>query len=126
MDLNHWRQMKRYPLLRVAAWLTVAAWCLPCAGAKEILGAFRNRLAPAAEKHRPDLVLISAGFDSRAGDPLGRFTLSDGDFVELTRMLMEIADKYADGRLISVLEGGYNLAGLASAAAAHVSELRRL
>jgi acetoin utilization deacetylase AcuC-like enzyme len=94
-------------------------------GAKEILGAFRSRLAPAAEEHRPDLVLISAGFDSRIGDPLGRFTLSDDDFAELTRILMEIADRHAAGRLISVLEGGYNLAGLASAAAAHVGELRK-
>jgi acetoin utilization deacetylase AcuC-like enzyme len=94
-------------------------------GAKEIIGAFRERLLPAAQKHRPDLVLISAGFDSRAGDPLGRFTLSDADFAELTRMMMDIADRHAGGRVVSVLEGGYNLAGLASAAAAHVSELRR-
>jgi acetoin utilization deacetylase AcuC-like enzyme len=94
-------------------------------GAKEIIGAFRERLFPAAQRHRPDLVLISAGFDSRAGDPLGRFTLSDADFAELTRMMMDIADRHAGGRVVSVLEGGYNLAGLASAAAAHVSELRR-
>jgi acetoin utilization deacetylase AcuC-like enzyme len=94
-------------------------------GAKEIIGAFRERLLPAAQRHRPDLILISAGFDSRAGDPLGRFTLSDADFAELTRMMMDIADRHAGGRVVSVLEGGYNLAGLASAAAAHVSELRK-
>jgi acetoin utilization deacetylase AcuC-like enzyme len=95
------------------------------AGATEILGAFRDRLLPAAAKFRPDLVLVSAGFDSRAGDPLGRFTLSDGDFAALTQLVMEIADKHATGRLVSILEGGYNLAGLASAAAAHVAQLRR-
>jgi acetoin utilization deacetylase AcuC-like enzyme len=94
-------------------------------GAKEILGAFRERLLPAAEKFGPDFVMISAGFDSRAGDPLGRFTLSDSDFAALTRLVMDIADKHAGGRLVSVLEGGYNLAGLASATAAHVEELRR-
>ena len=93
-------------------------------GARQILGAFRDRLLPAAKRHRPDFVLISAGFDSRAGDPLGRFTLNDIDFMELTRMIMEVADAHAGGRLVSVLEGGYNLAGLASAAAAHVSALR--
>ena len=72
---------------------------------------------------KPDLVLVSAGFDSRLGDPLGRFTLEDDDFAELTRIVLEIAHKHAGGRLVSVLEGGYNLAGLGSAAAAHVSTL---
>jgi acetoin utilization deacetylase AcuC-like enzyme len=73
---------------------------------------------------KPELVLISAGFDSRRGDPLGQFTLSDEDFGDLTHQMLDIADKHAAGRLISVLEGGYNLAGLGSAAAAHVSALR--
>jgi acetoin utilization deacetylase AcuC-like enzyme len=79
---------------------------------------------PAAEKFRPDLVMISAGFDSRKGDPLGRFLLTDDDFAELTTLVMEIADKHAGGRLISVLEGGYNLSGLAAAALRHVETLR--
>ncbi|MGA2589787.1 MAG: histone deacetylase [Bryobacteraceae bacterium] len=95
------------------------------AGRAEILGAFENQLLPAAQDFRPDLVLISAGFDSREGDPLGRFTLSDQDFADLTTLLMEIADDHAGGRLVSVLEGGYNLSGLASAAVAHVKALRR-
>jgi len=68
-------------------------------------------------------VLISAGFDSREGDPLGRFRLADTDFTELTRMMLEIADQHASGRVVSVLEGGYSLNGLASAATAHVEEL---
>ena len=92
-------------------------------GRKEILGAVENSLAPAAEWFRPDLVVISAGFDSRLGDPLGRFTLTDGDFADLTRTVMEIAARHAGGRVVSVLEGGYNLDGLASAAAAHVEVL---
>ena len=92
-------------------------------GRAEILGAVQGSLLPAAERFQPDLVLISAGFDSRAGDPLGRFTLTDRDFADLTRTAIEIADRYAGGRVVSVLEGGYNLEGLARAAAAHVEAL---
>ncbi len=77
----------------------------------------------AADLFKPDLVLTSAGFDSRLGDPLGDFTLSDQDFADLTHVMLEIADKHAGGRLVSVLEGGYDLAGLASAATAHVQAL---
>jgi acetoin utilization deacetylase AcuC-like enzyme len=76
------------------------------AGGKEIIGAFRDKLLPAAEEFKPDLVLISAGFDSRAGDPLGHFQLTDADFEELTRMILDIAGRHADSRLVSVLEGG--------------------
>jgi acetoin utilization deacetylase AcuC-like enzyme len=93
------------------------------AGRSEILGAFEDRLLTAACEFRPELVLISAGFDSRLGDPLGRFTLSDVDFADLTRLILEIADTYAGGRLISVLEGGYSLDGLAAASSAHVAAL---
>ena len=92
-------------------------------GRDEILGAFRNKLIPAMKDFRPDLVLISAGFDSRAGDPLGQFLLDDGDFAELTSLLREIADQYAEGRLMSVLEGGYSLPGLTRAVAAHAGAL---
>jgi acetoin utilization deacetylase AcuC-like enzyme len=92
-------------------------------GREEIGGAFRERLIPAMEKFQPELVMISAGFDSREGDPLGQFTLADEDFAELTRMLMDIAEKHAGGRVVSVLEGGYSLSGLASGIAAHVTTL---
>ena len=68
-------------------------------------------------------MLVSAGFDSRLGDPLGEFTLRDGDFRDLTNLMLEVADATASGRLVSVLEGGYNLEGLASASAAHVRAL---
>ncbi len=93
-------------------------------GRKEILGAVQNALIPAMETFRPDLVLISAGFDSRIGDLLGGFTLTDPDFTDLTTALMEIAARHAAGRIVSVLEGGYTLSGLASATAAHVQRLR--
>lgn len=92
-------------------------------GRVEILGAVENSLMPAMENFRPDLVLISAGFDSRIDDLLGNFTLADDDFIDLTLRVMELADHYAKGRVVSILEGGYNLEGLACAAAAHVQTL---
>ena len=92
-------------------------------GHADIVGAFRKKLLPAMVTYRPELVILSAGFDSRRGDPLGRFVLRDEDFRELTEIAMEIADASAKGRLLSVLEGGYNLTGLGSAATAHVEGL---
>jgi acetoin utilization deacetylase AcuC-like enzyme len=92
-------------------------------GRKEILGAVQNSLRPAMERFQPELVLISAGFDSRIGDLLGRFTLTDEDFIDLTRAVLEMADRHAAGRVVSMLEGGYSLDGLASSAAAHVGAL---
>jgi acetoin utilization deacetylase AcuC-like enzyme len=93
-------------------------------GRREILGAFQEKLAPAMEKFKPELVLISAGFDSRVDDPLGNFLLSDADFADLTRVMLEVADEHASGRLVSVLEGGYNLTGLGSALRSHVQALQ--
>jgi acetoin utilization deacetylase AcuC-like enzyme len=92
-------------------------------GRREILGAFEQMLAPAAKKVKPELVLISAGFDSRIEDPLGNFLLTDADFADLTRVMLGIANESAGGRLVSVMEGGYNLTGLASAARSHVQAL---
>ncbi len=94
------------------------------AGREQILTAFRKDFAPKMDEFKPDLVLISAGFDSRLGDPLGHFRLSDADFAELTTILMEIADKHSGGRLVSVLEGGYNLEGLTKAVTAHSKALQ--
>ena len=93
-------------------------------GRHEILGtALEGSLMPAMERFRPELVMISAGFDSREGDLLGRFTLTDEDFRDLTRAVMEIAARSAASRVVSVLEGGYNLEGLAAATRAHVETL---
>lgn len=89
------------------------------AGRAEVMEAFTTGLLPSAEAFAPDLVLISAGFDARAGDPLGDLRLTDADFHDLTEMVCGIADRHAGGRVVSVLEGGYNLAGLGSAAVAH-------
>ena len=92
-------------------------------GRTEILGGFQEYLMKEAKAFRPDLVLISAGFDSRLGDPLGQFRLTDPDFRDLTSVMMEIAETHAGGRLVSLLEGGYSLAGLAAGVSAHVRTL---
>ncbi|HUS37498.1 MAG TPA: histone deacetylase, partial [Verrucomicrobiae bacterium] len=89
-------------------------------GRAQVFGAFETRLLKAAEKFKPEFIFISAGFDSRIDDPLGAFTLTDEDFMDLTRLIKKIASDHAQGRVVSVLEGGYNLDGLGKAAAAHV------
>lgn len=93
-------------------------------GMEEIGTAFRGPFTKKMQEFKPDLVIISAGFDSRKGDPLGQLTLTDEDFVSLTKILMEIAGEFASGNLVSVLEGGYNQSGLAKAVAAHLGALR--
>jgi acetoin utilization deacetylase AcuC-like enzyme len=93
------------------------------AGRSEILGALETKLVASMEKFKPELVLVSAGFDSRVDDPLGRFTLTDQDFGDLTKLMRQIADTHAQGRIVSLLEGGYSLTGLASASSAHVTAL---
>jgi acetoin utilization deacetylase AcuC-like enzyme len=92
-------------------------------GMEQIGAAFRGPFTKKMQEFKPDLVIISAGFDSRLGDPLGQFTLSDEDFATLTKILMEMAGEFAEGRLVSVLEGGYNQAGLAKAVSSHVSAM---
>jgi acetoin utilization deacetylase AcuC-like enzyme len=90
---------------------------------KPIGEAFETKLLPAITAFKPDLIMISAGFDSRVDDPLGQFKMTDDDFATLTKLLMKAADDHCQGRLVSVLEGGYNLTGLASAVTAHVGAL---
>lgn len=92
-------------------------------GMDEIGAAFHGAFTKKMTEFKPDLVIISAGFDSRLDDPLGQFTLTDDDFAALTRVLLDIADTHAKGRLVSVLEGGYHQAGLASAVKSHLGAL---
>ncbi|HWL53449.1 MAG TPA: histone deacetylase [Chthoniobacteraceae bacterium] len=89
-------------------------------GRDEVLGALEKHFIPAMEKFQPELFLISAGFDSRKGDPLGHFNLLDEDFAELTRLMMKLAAVHCQGRIVSVMEGGYNPPGLAAAVEAHL------
>ena len=95
------------------------------AGRAEFMAAFENELLPAVDRFRPELMIISAGFDARQGDPLGRLELTDEDYIDLTGLLVDAARQHCGGRLVSVLEGGYNLSGLASAAAAHCGRLQK-
>lgn len=99
---------------------------LPAGSGREvILPVYGRTLRDEMRNYRPDFVLISAGFDSRSGDPLGQFQLADPDFVELTSILLEVADVHCGGRLVSVLEGGYSLIGLPAAATAHLQTLQQ-
>ena len=87
--------------------------------------AFEAALDEMAANFTPDLIIISAGFDSHLGDPLGQLLLEDKDFVDLTRALKEWAASSCQGRLVSCLEGGYNLETLGETVRAHVEELSR-
>ena len=90
-------------------------------GKKEIVDyAFGTELPKKMVQFKPELILISAGFDSRIDDPLGQFKLTDQDFFTLTKIILNIARDYGDSRVLSVLEGGYNLEGLASASVSHL------
>ncbi len=89
----------------------------------DMLRYWDNALSPAVAAFDPDFVLVSAGFDSRRDDLLGCFDLTDDAFRRMTRLAMDYADSCCDGRLVSLLEGGYNLDGTALAAAAHVETL---
>ena len=99
---------------------------VPLAGGsarQEVLGAFERKLIPAMREFKPQFVIISAGFDAEAGDPYGGFGLENADFIDLTRIMLKIADQYAEGRLVSVLEGGYRLDALGQFCGSHVAEL---
>lgn len=85
--------------------------------------AFDLVLLPRLETFQPELVIVSAGFDAHMRDPLGGLNLVEADFAWATQVLMDVADKHSGGRLVSVLEGGYDLEGLARSAAAHVMTL---
>ncbi|HEY8504380.1 MAG TPA: histone deacetylase [Gemmataceae bacterium] len=84
---------------------------------------FARALERAAAKIRPELVLVSAGFDAHALDPIGGLTLGAEDFAALTRRVLDVARVHAGGRLVSCLEGGYHLGALAESVAAHLGEL---
>jgi acetoin utilization deacetylase AcuC-like enzyme len=90
---------------------------------RDMLDAWDRKLLPAAARFGPDFIIISAGFDSRRDDLLGCFDVTDDAFSRMTRTAMAVAKDYCGGRLVSLLEGGYNADGLARAAAAHVSVL---
>jgi acetoin utilization deacetylase AcuC-like enzyme len=95
----------------------------PGNGGAEFRDAMETIILPRLREFRPDLVIISAGFDAHIRDPLANLNLTEADFGWATRKLMEVADLSASGRVVSVLEGGYDLQGLQESVAAHVTAL---
>jgi acetoin utilization deacetylase AcuC-like enzyme len=94
-------------------------------GGKEFHTAFEQSILPRLRDFHADLIVISAGFDAHIRDPLANLNLVEADFGWVTRQIMAVADQSAQGRVVSVLEGGYDLEGLAQSAAAHVTALMR-
>ena len=90
---------------------------------EDYINIFHSKLSPAVEKFKPDLILISAGFDAHQDDHLSGMLLSENGFSELTKIVVDLANKFCGGRIISILEGGYNLEKLASSVAAHIKVL---
>ncbi len=94
-------------------------------GGDKFRDAFETVILPRLRDFRPDILIISAGFDAHTRDPLANLNLVEADFTWVTQRLMQIADESAQGRIVSLLEGGYDLQGLARSAAAHVTALMR-
>jgi acetoin utilization deacetylase AcuC-like enzyme len=92
-------------------------------GSEVFRAAYANQVFPALNSFKPELVLISAGFDAHADDPLAQLELTDEDYGWVTDELMAIADQHAGGRLVSALEGGYDLGALGRSTAIHVQRL---
>jgi acetoin utilization deacetylase AcuC-like enzyme len=90
---------------------------------KDYIDAFQTHVLPALHRFQPQLLLISAGFDAHADDPLASINLTDDSFGRMTEMLLEISAKYCDGRIVSVLEGGYNLKALARSVESHLKAM---
>jgi acetoin utilization deacetylase AcuC-like enzyme len=92
-------------------------------GGAQFRSAFENAILPQLTKFAPELIIISAGFDAHFRDPLASLNLRAEDFGWVTKKLMDVADSCAGGRIVSVLEGGYDLQGLKESVAAHVTAL---
>jgi acetoin utilization deacetylase AcuC-like enzyme len=92
-------------------------------GGAELRDAVRDRWLPALDDQQPELILISAGFDAHREDPLAGLQFVENDYAWVTRELVAVAGRYAEGRIVSSLEGGYALSALGRSAAAHVREL---
>jgi len=95
----------------------------PGAGGVEFNQAYTSIILPAIESFAPELIIISAGFDAHWRDPLASLNLEEEDYASATQMLMDLADRHAGSRIVSLLEGGYDLQSLADSVAAHVKTL---
>jgi acetoin utilization deacetylase AcuC-like enzyme len=94
-------------------------------GGEAFRDAFNDVILPRLRTFEPELMIISAGFDAHTRDPLANLNLVEDDFAWVTRRLMEVADRFGHGRVVSILEGGYDLDGLSRSVAVHVSALMR-
>jgi acetoin utilization deacetylase AcuC-like enzyme len=94
-------------------------------GSQQFRDAMKTLILPALDDFAPDLLIISAGFDAHRNDPLASLELTEEDFVWATLYLMDAAHRHADGRVVSLLEGGYDLKALAASVAVHVQALMR-
>jgi acetoin utilization deacetylase AcuC-like enzyme len=97
----------------------------PGDGGSALQAAFSNRILPALDAFKPELIIVSAGFDAHERDPLASLRMVESDFAWVTRKLMDSAERLCGGRLVSVLEGGYDLQGLSGSVSAHVTELMK-
>ncbi|PRX37550.1 Acetoin utilization deacetylase AcuC [Meinhardsimonia xiamenensis] len=95
----------------------------PMTGGAEMRAAWDGEILPAIDAFAPELVLVSAGFDAHAADPLAQLNWTEEDFAWLTGRICDVAARHAGGRVVSTLEGGYDLQALAASVAAHVSVL---
>jgi acetoin utilization deacetylase AcuC-like enzyme len=95
----------------------------PGDGGAAFRAAFETRILPRLGEFKPELVIISAGFDAHMRDPLANINLAEADFIWATQKIMDLADGCAGGRIISLLEGGYDLQALGNSVAAHVATL---
>lgn len=95
----------------------------PGSGSTAFRQAWRNSLLPALDAFAPELLIISAGFDAHAADPLAELRLESADYAWLTAELAAVAERHSRGRIVSLLEGGYDLDALAASAAVHVATL---
>jgi acetoin utilization deacetylase AcuC-like enzyme len=94
-------------------------------GGDQFREAFETAILPRLRDFKPDILIISAGFDAHTRDPLANLNLVEADYAWVTKQLMEVADQCGKGRVVSMLEGGYDLQGLSRSVAAHVTALMR-
>ena len=92
----------------------------------DFLRIFENKILKSIDKFKPDIILISAGFDAHINDPLANINLTSADFYEITKKIVELANKHCNGRIISFLEGGYELTALSESIKEHLNALNHL
>ncbi|WP_046862442.1 histone deacetylase family protein [Microvirga massiliensis] len=114
-----------FPTERGVAGNVVNVMLQPGTTSEEFREAWAGTILPAIDNFRPDLLIVSAGFDAHRADPLAHIRLDVADFVWITQELLGIADRHTGGKIVSLLEGGYDLDALARSVAAHVRTLMR-